>query len=97
MSSADGYFNDPLLEFFFGSPRRQPQQPRQPQQEEAQPRQIGLGSGVIISSDGYIVTNNHVIEQAEKLEVTLNLAFKEARAKRHEFMTVERQSLVPTR
>ena len=61
MSSADCYFNDPLLEFFFGSPRRQPQQPRQPQQEEAQPRQIGLGSGVIISSDGYIVTNNHVI------------------------------------
>ncbi len=72
MSSADGYFNDPLLEFFFGSPRRQPQQPRQPQQEEAQPRQIGLGSGVIISSDGYIVTNNHVIEQADKFEVTLN-------------------------
>ncbi|MDE6704031.1 MAG: Do family serine endopeptidase [Muribaculaceae bacterium] len=66
------FFSDPLLEFFFGSPRRQqtPQQ-RQPQ-EEAQPRQIGLGSGVIISADGYIVTNNHVIEKAEKLEVTLN-------------------------
>ena len=33
---------------------------------------IGTGSGVIISSDGYIVTNNHVIEGATKLQVTLN-------------------------
>lgn len=33
---------------------------------------IGTGSGVIISPDGYIITNNHVIDQAEKLEVTLN-------------------------
>lgn len=67
------YF-DPF-EFFFGpgygnnSPRRQ--QPQQPQQsEKLQP--LGLGSGVIISPDGYIVTNNHVIKGAEKLEVTLN-------------------------
>ncbi len=64
-------FDDPLFEFFFGQPRRQMPQQQQPQ-EEAQPRQIGLGSGVIISEDGYIVTNNHVIEKAEKLEVTLN-------------------------
>ncbi len=34
--------------------------------------QVGFGSGVIISDDGYIVTNNHVIEGAEKIEVTLN-------------------------
>ena len=33
---------------------------------------IGTGSGVIISADGYIVTNNHVIENSSKLEVTLN-------------------------
>jgi len=33
---------------------------------------IGTGSGVIISPDGYIITNNHVIDKAEKLEVTLN-------------------------
>lgn len=31
-----------------------------------------MGSGVIISEDGYIVTNNHVIDQADKIEVTLN-------------------------
>ena len=34
--------------------------------------QIGTGSGVIISSDGYIVTNNHVINKANQLQVTLN-------------------------
>ena len=34
--------------------------------------QIGTGSGVIISSDGYIVTNNHVIDNASTIEVTLN-------------------------
>ena len=33
--------------------------------------QVGIGSGVIISSDGYIVTNNHVIEEADEVEVTL--------------------------
>ena len=70
---AEDYFNDPLLEFFFGSPRQQtPRRNSEPSQQEQKPRQIGLGSGVIISSDGYIVTNNHVIEKAEKLEVTLN-------------------------
>ncbi|MGJ8745963.1 S1C family serine protease [Polaribacter sp.] len=34
--------------------------------------QVGTGSGVIISSDGYIVTNNHVIDNATALEITLN-------------------------
>ena len=38
----------------------------------SQRAQIGTGSGVIISSDGYIVTNNHVIAGATKLQVTLN-------------------------
>ena len=39
---------------------------REPQQ------QIGTGSGVIITEDGYIVTNNHVVQNASELEVTLN-------------------------
>lgn len=64
-------FDDPFFEFFFGTPRRQQQQPQQqPKQPKEQP--MGLGSGVIISADGHIVTNNHVIEGAERLEVTLN-------------------------
>ncbi len=37
-----------------------------------QQRQLGTGSGVIISPDGYIITNNHVIEDSEQLSVTLN-------------------------
>ncbi len=64
-----GFFDDPFFEYFFGSPGRR-QQPRQQQQPQQQ--QLGLGSGVIISPDGYIVTNNHVIDEAERLEVTLN-------------------------
>ncbi|MCX4259173.1 MAG: Do family serine endopeptidase [Muribaculaceae bacterium] len=59
---------DPFYEFFFGTPSPR-QQPRRQQQ---QPQQLGLGSGVILSEDGYIVTNNHVVEGAEMLEVTLN-------------------------
>ena len=66
----DNYSNDPLLEFFFGQPRQR-QSPRR-QQEQPRQQQLGLGSGVINSDDGYIVTNNHVIADAERLEVTLN-------------------------
>lgn len=46
---------------FFGERREQRSQPG-----------MATGSGVIISTDGYIVTNNHVIEDADKIEVTLN-------------------------
>ncbi len=52
---------NPIMQFFYGSNGGS-------QQEE----QIGTGSGVIISEDGYIVTNNHVIKDATQLEVTLN-------------------------
>lgn len=52
---------DPIREFFYGSRGGGIQQ-----------EQIGTGSGVIISQDGYIVTNNHVIKDASELEVTLN-------------------------
>ncbi|MBT8184125.1 MAG: trypsin-like peptidase domain-containing protein [Eudoraea sp.] len=48
-----------LAEFFYGS-------------ESRQRPQVGTGSGVIISPDGYIVTNNHVIAKANQLKVTLN-------------------------
>lgn len=67
-SGMDGY-NNPLYEFFFGVPGQ-----RVPRQHQSTPqeRQRGLGSGVILSTDGYIVTNNHVIDGADRLEVTLN-------------------------
>jgi len=60
------------FDFFFGDPFGD-SQPRQRQQQQ-QPKDVpsGLGSGVIISTDGYIVTNNHVIAGADKVEVTLN-------------------------
>lgn len=66
-------FSDPLFDFFFGSPRQQQPRNRQGQgnsQGQEMPR--GLGSGVILTDDGYIVTNNHVIDGADRLEVTLN-------------------------
>ena len=52
-----------IFDFFFGFPQQ-----GAPQQRE----KVGSGSGVIIREDGYIVTNNHVIEGATKIEVTLN-------------------------
>ncbi len=57
------YMIDPFFRFFFGDEG-------QPQSRE-QERQ-GSGSGVIIRPDGYIVTNNHVVQNATKIEVTLN-------------------------
>ena len=67
-----GDFFDPF-EFFFGPGYGQGQRQRkQQQQQKSEPQPVGMGSGVIISPDGYIVTNNHVIDGAEKLEVTLN-------------------------
>lgn len=66
-----GFFNDPFFEYFFGSPNGG-QRRQSPQQQQPKQQQMGLGSGVIISADGYIVTNNHVIDDAERLEVTLN-------------------------
>jgi serine protease DegQ len=54
--------NDPWFRFFFGDRGQEPQG--------------GLGSGVIVSPSGYILTNNHVIEGADEIEVTLSDARK---------------------
>ncbi|MBN2482157.1 MAG: Do family serine endopeptidase [Bacteroidales bacterium] len=63
------FFDDDLFEYFFG-PRYRNQQPENPQDESEVI--TGSGSGVIISEDGFIVTNNHVIEGADGLEVILD-------------------------
>jgi serine protease Do len=52
---------NPIMEFFYGD-----------QYRGAQREVKGYGSGVIITADGYIITNNHVVENAEKITVKLN-------------------------
>ncbi|MEO7336031.1 MAG: trypsin-like peptidase domain-containing protein, partial [Caldimonas sp.] len=54
--------DDPMFRFFFGDRARQMQQERQ----------VGLGSGVIVSPTGYLLTNNHVIDGADDIEVALS-------------------------
>lgn len=57
------FMDDPFFRQFFGE-RNMPQPPAEPRQ--------GLGSGVIIDANGYILTNHHVIDGAEQIKVDLN-------------------------
>jgi len=72
------FFSDPFsgatpFEFFFGFPeRKSPNQSDQPEVRKQERRQQGLGSGVIVSEDGYILTNYHVIRGADEIEVKIN-------------------------
>lgn len=61
LEAQNQYSYDPFRDFFGQHGQRQPQQ-----------APMATGSGVIISQDGYIVTNNHVVDGADKVEITLN-------------------------
>ena len=60
------FLDDPFFERFFG-----PESPRSQGPSERQFKQQGLGSGVIVDPQGYILTNNHVVSGADELEVKL--------------------------
>jgi len=61
----DPMFDDPFFRRFFGDRFRLPETPRER-------KSMSLGSGVIVSPDGYILTNTHVVKDADKIKVTLS-------------------------
>ena len=74
----EDFFSDPFGGFFGrGQGNNGPSRKRQVQT----PKRAAAGSGVIISADGYIVTNNHVVDGADELTVTLNENSKEYSAR----------------
>ncbi|MEQ1853708.1 MAG: DegQ family serine endoprotease [Chthoniobacteraceae bacterium] len=74
--------DDPFFRRFFGIPDDEADAPKNPAKGRGKPVPVGLGSGVIISADGYIITNNHVVEQADEINVTLSDGKTELKAKK---------------
>lgn len=64
--------DDSIFRWFFGDPRNDPRMdPRRRPNMPDQPRPMGMGSGVIVSANGYILTNNHVVDGADEVKVSL--------------------------
>ena len=74
----EDFFSDPFGGFFG---RGQGNNGQKRQRQVQTPKRAAAGSGVIISADGYIVTNNHVVDGADELTVTLNENSKEYSAR----------------
>ncbi len=79
------YFNDPMFRKYFGLPdpdEEQDENAKTPKGNQGKKRlqRAGLGSGVVVAADGYILTNNHVIDGADEIIVTFGRDKKEYKA-----------------
>ena len=76
------YFSDPMFRRYFGLPDNEAEENDKTPKNDAKKRleRAGLGSGVVVAADGYILTNNHVIDGADEIIVTIGKDKREYKA-----------------